>query len=687
MKSNSFVSRLRTQIVDGKKSINRLTEEEKNEVIELANKYMRKDIYTNEELEEVDILIHVLLDYYTYHENGDVLISDHDYDLLMVQFLINGGKPITTADIIEGKNELSSWKFVKHEMPGMVGSVKKIYDEFELYRYVNSVYGRDGIKMFRIAPKFDGISSAIKIDGNGNLLLAITRNDGMSGQNITKLVKNCKNISDILDKYSAVLSPNQIVWIKTELVMSTKDFNQLIEEKSYANRRSATSGIVNTPKNIEFGRFITIIPLASYYVDDNRLDYHPLNSYIVESDSPKRIMQEIQKMLSIIRDSNYPYRTDGVVLFPLDSENEFNPYDIMDHAIAFKVNTNEALTTVEYGYVSLGVLGYARPMIHVKPVEVNETIVQDVSLGSFDVFASMDLHEGEQVLVYSAGDVIPQAKIPDQRYYKTNAKLIKIKKKCPYCNTKLVRNKGTYRCENQECVRVITGKIINFITKLKIKDVSDATINDLYEAGLIKTIPDIFSVTEEDIARLDRYGEKSAHHIVEEFQKIRTREVTVSELLGALGIRGMSTKKCKLIMNALQGEYKRLFKKKPSKLYYDLIEEDGIGEKLASLFIDFLEENQSLLEELFECMNIVIDRIYTGNVVFTGFRDSDLEKKFNDLGFEVSNNINKQTIVLIDASVNHDSTKCNQARSKRIDIIHRSEVDKVFQALKNGYGK
>ena len=76
----------------------------------------------------------------------------------------------------------------------------------------------------------------------------------------------------------------------------------------------------------------------------------------------------------------------------------------MDDAIAYKVNTAEALTQVEFGYVSVGRLGNAIPMLRVRPVEVNETTVTDVSLGSFDKFVNMDIHEGEQVLIYSAGD-------------------------------------------------------------------------------------------------------------------------------------------------------------------------------------------------------------------------------------------------------------------------------------------
>lgn len=680
------LAKFRKDIIAGKKDVDAFSENEMVTLQDLVNKYTHLECLTNEQMDECKDLIMILLDFYTYNSNGDVLVSDYAYDQLMRNYLLNGGESICHADNIYDTSR-TRWEFVTHEVPGIVGSVKKVYEEMDLYRWYDQIPDRKSIKSFRIAPKFDGVSSAIKISGDGRLLQAVTRNDGYKGQDITMAIACAKNIQDIIDRYASMVKSDEYIWIKTEIVMRSSSFNKCIKEKPYANRRSACSGIISSPKNVYLAKYLEIIPLAVYNIFEDKLIYEPLNSYIVETKKPYELMNEIEKMLSIIRDADYHYRTDGVVIYPLEFLSNFNQTDIMDDAIAFKVNTNEAFTTVDYGYVSIGPLGYARPMLHVHPVEVNETIVQDVSLGSFDVFASMDLHEGEQIYVFSAGDVIPQAKLPQDRYYDKKAKLIKIKKKCPFCNKKLERSKSTYRCVNPDCPRVNQGKIINFITKLHAKNIADKTIEDLYTNGLIKTIPDIFDLQVEDIKSIDGYKDAKANIIIDEFKTIQSRETTISELLGALGIQGISTKKCRNIIKTLGSNYKQIFKKHPEKLFFELTTGNGIGEKTASIFIDFIKENRKLINTLIDTMHIVADKSYYANIVFTGFRDPDLEATFNSLGIEISSNVNNDTYCVINGSYTNDSTKCMVAAKKNIPIFHRVEasaiIDQIKERIKN----
>ena len=118
-------------------------------------------------------------------------------------------------------------------------------------------------------------------------------------------------------------------------------------------------------------------------------------------------------MMEKIRDKKCPYRVDGVIRLPVLSH--FDRNDVMANAMAFKINTAENYTKIEYGYVSIGRSGKATPMLHVEPCEVNETTVTDVNVGSFPIFYRLGLHEGETILVYSAGAVIPQMKVPKDR--------------------------------------------------------------------------------------------------------------------------------------------------------------------------------------------------------------------------------------------------------------------------------
>lgn len=667
---------LRKQLLNGKLDVNGLV----NYKLELKSVYDSYIKNSNISNEEIFNLIMIYLDYYIYSESGDVLISDHEYDILMSKWMSEGGKLISESDILINQTK---WDFVEHESPGMVGTVKKMYSFKELKEYLNKYVKPGRPRRFRIAPKFDGISSAIKISSDGRIICGVTRNDGMKGQDITKIVRNAENSERVATYYAMKLKPGQHIWVKTELCVGTHNFGKLIEEKEYANRRSATSGIVNSPKNVNLAKYVTIIPLASHNPSTDEVEYVPLDSKEVMISTPHGLMDEINEVLSRIRDSSYNFRTDGVVVYPLGEDMLPNFDDIMDDAIAYKVNTEEGLTRIKYGYVSVGRLGKATPMVKVEPVEVNETIANDVSLCSFDKYVNMDLHEGEQVIVYSAGDVIPQLRLPEDRHYNVNAPLLKIKKVCPYCNEKLSRYKNTYRCDNPDCIRVSAGRITNFITKLKAENVSDKTIEDLMMNKLIKDIPDIFELTVSDIEPLPGYGYDSAKIIINEFDKIRKTEIPVSTFIGALGIQGISEKKCKNLFKVMK--LKNMLSMSKDELEFELLGADNTGETTAKIFATFIKENRKLIKHLISIMNIVTDIDWKGNVVFTGFRNSELEKQFNDIYYEVSSNVNSGTVAVIDASYSHDSTKCKAARKKGIDIVHVSEADKVLKGLSKRY--
>ena len=239
---------------------------------------------------------------------------------------------------------------------------------------------------------------------------------------------------------------------------------------------------------------------------------------------------------------------------------------------------------------------------------------------------------------------------------------------------------NSYRCENKYCIRVGAGRIANFVIKLKAENVSDRTIEDLFNYNLISDIPDLFDLKEDDISKLLGYGTDSARIIIGEITKIREKEIQMSTLIGALGIQGISEKKCQKLFKIMSLD--KMLKMKKEELKYQLLDADNTGLKTAEIFTEFITENKELIKKLLNIMNVVTDIKWKGNVVFTGFRDSDLEKKFNDLQYEVSNNVNSQTVAVIDASYNHGSTKCKAAIKKGISVVHVSEADIVLRNLK-----
>lgn len=620
---------------------------------------------TKDQTDYIDFL-YLCLDYYTY--TSGVLIDDYDYDMVMEKYKDLGGDIISNADALVQDTQ---WSLVRHEAPGVVGTVKKVYDEesFDVY-YEKHKHAEAWI----VGPKYDGISASIKIE-NCKIVLGTTRYDGVYGQDITPVVQNASNAHIFHKQF---FDEPRDGYYKVELVVGTSNFEKLVEVKEYANRRSATSGIVNSPKNLNLAQFLTIIPLA-YYNKPNML-YSPLGSIMIDSvGSSRYLMKYVYDIIKTCHSAEFEFRTDGCVIFPLEEVYALDESDLMAEAIAYKINSKVGLTKIKRLYISVGRLGKAVPMAGVIPVEVNETRVSDVSIGSFDKMVSMDLREDEIVEVFSAGDVIPQLRLPEERNYPKHAEHLAIELRCPYCGKKLKSIGKEMFCQNDDCDRIITGRMTNFLQKIGAKNISDATIEDLYKSKLIQSISDIFALTVEDISMLEGYGDVSADNIISELARLRETPLSIDKFFGALGLEGIGEKTARKIFSVI--DYDDIFKKSKLKLTLKLQRADGIGDVLAQNFIEGIQNRSDEISKLFCLFNIVDVIRWKGNIVFTGFRDSDAEVKFNQLGYEVSNNVNGKTRAVVCATSDFSSKKCSDARSRNIPIYTRFEMNDLLKEL------
>lgn len=634
------------------------------------------DIITSGEYDPSDkglfSILMITLDQYTYSEDGTVFISDHDYDILHRLYQHMGHEPLIYADVFG-----SEWKMVHHDAPWMVGSVQKVYDLDELRSYIqriNDEYGKPGESVrWVVAPKFDGISANLKISEN-TLVQAITRGDRDMGQDITEVVRRACNLNEIL-----YWRNHDTGYLKVELCVPSSEFAPL-KEQGYANRRSATSAIVNSPKNVKNASHIFAVPLLWY--GDNGIEYHPIDSVELKSASPNELINMGLELLKKVKAPSYEFRADGVVFYPLITD--MNTSDVMQYAIAFKINTAKALTHIVRGYVSMGRTGYAVPMIEVEPCDVNETVVTDVSLGSFGKFYQMGLHDGEEVIIYSAGDVIPQMKQCDPPRYKTGSPYLEIPEICPYCGEKLINA----HCVNKSCPRIITGRITNFLQKLGVEDISDSTIELLYAKKVITFLPDILAIRESDMDNIDSIGEIKASNIVNEIQKLREKPITVSEFFGALGCPGVSEKISQAIFQVVPFD-KLLNEATPisPEDYYDsneirniLFSINGIGENRASIIINFIVEHRAEIRSLRRMMNIVNDIQYKGSIVFSGFRDKNWTEKFKVIRINVTESVTKNTLAVVAANLN--TGKAKKAMQIGIPIFLYSDIEKCYDYCK-----
>lgn len=629
-----------------------------------------------ENLDDYIDYLYLCLDYYTYTD--DVLISDYDYDMVMEQYKRIGGVPIIYADPL---NQNKTWNIVKHKEPGVVGSIKKVYEEEDLERW----YREHPSDCYILAPKYDGISASVEVK-DGEIVRALTRYDGVYGQDITTIVKNAHGANHLVNVYPEYYNAHNGFY-KVELCVSTTSFDEMNDERIqmglpvYANRRSACSGIVNTPTNASMAKYITIIPLAFY--DGTRFIYAP--PYFITLDyvgSFDFLIKSVRGIIQSCHSTGFEYRTDGCVIVSPDSG--WHEYDLLSEAVAFKINTKVGLTRVKSLYVSVGRLGKAVPMANVVPVEVNETIVTDISLGSFDKAVQMGIREGEIVEVFSAGDVIPQLRLQEERHFPKKAEKMHMDLRCPYCGERLKALGREMFCKNPNCERVITGRITNFIQKIGAENISDATIEDLYHAGLIHNIVDIFDLKYDDIRQLRDYGDVSAKKIIDEINHVKDSTIPMDIFIGSLGIDGIGIKTARKILNS--GVIKNptdilalAESKNGIKLRLELNRVDGIGDDTIERFINGIFINLSELVRLVNILKFRMPREWKGSVTFTGFRDSEMEKQINELGYEVTETLTKKSMLLICATADFSSKKCEMARKNRIPIMTRQEVADMLE--------
>jgi len=622
---------------------------------------------------EIEYILKMAMDCYTFDKEGRSLITDMEYDRLMEIYVLLGNDRITTSDY-----PATTWNIVKHTVPFMVGSINKTYSLDELMKYVISL-SKD-YRNVCVSPKFDGISTVITLK-NGKIVQALTRKDGVYGQDITKLVQKSKYYEDKNFKPKKFFKGKD-GYIKCELVISTEDFEELTKYKEYRNRRSATSGVVNSPKNLEYGKYITIIPL--YYVDKSISNIVTIAPYMsmYETEYPREIIGGVQTVLDAIRLPSFQYRCDGVVIFPMNSKSQSKPdintIDLLQDGLAYKINTKYAITWIDSVYASVGRTGKVTPMAKVVPCEVNETTISDISLSNMKKFQSFNIHEHEEIEIYSAGDVIPMLNRATG-IYPEGAKRLLLDGHCPYCGEVYNIVNGDLYCTNKNCIRIITGKIINFIDKIGIKDISNKTIESLYEAGLVKDIQDLFDLTVADIEKIDGFNTVSATNICREINRIQYNPIDIGTLIGSLGIKGISRKRAQIITVKYSiddlcrfVDQSKSLETLSEQLSYPL---DKIGSLTLLPLLQFLknDKNRQLLYYLKSIMNITNSVDMKKTICFTGFRNKELERAIEDMGYSYTNNLTKDTLLLVTINPNATSSKVEKALKYGIRIVSLTE--------------
>ena len=572
---------------------------------------------TNPEIERIYQLREELHTHnYNYYVLNSPVISDIEFDHMMRELQDLEAKYPETYDensptMRVGSDINKDFVQVEHRYPML--SLGNTYSEEEVtdfYERVRKSLNED----FEICceMKFDGTSISLTYE-NGKLVRAVTRGDGVKGDDVTNNVKTIRTIPLVLkgDNY-----PKEFE-IRGEILMPWEVFEKLNKEREareeplFANPRNAASGTLKL-QNSSVVASRKLDAYLYYLLGDNLpCDGHYENLQEARkwgfkiSDTTRKV-KTLQEVFDFIKywdteRKNLPVATDGIVLKVNSIRQQKNlGYTAKSPrwAIAYKFQAEKALTKLQKVTYQVGRTGAITPVANLDPVQLSGTIVKRASLHNADIIESLDLHEGDMVYVEKGGEIIPKITGVDIASRTPDSMPVKFITHCPECGEPLTRfdDEAAHYCTNEDsCPPQIKGKIELFISRkaMNIEGLGPETVDLFYQEGMIGNAADLYNLREQDIARLERFGEKSAQNIMAGLEA--SRQVSFERVLFALGIRFVGETVAKKLARSIKNIDTLM-----SATKEELMAIDEIGEKIAESIIHFFssEKNRELVARL-----------------------------------------------------------------------------------------
>ena len=639
---------------------------------------------------------------YRYYVLDDPLISDYDFDMMLKEL----------NDLEKSNPEF----FDKNSPTQRVGGeVTKSFNtsvhETPMYSLDNS-YSLEDLKdwekrikkiieepiQYTCELKFDGVSINL-LYSNGELIKAVTRGDGVKGDDVTA---NIKTIPTVPLKLIGNFSNN--FEARGEVVMPIEGFNELNKvrihngEEPFKNPRNTASGSLKLQDSKE----VSTRPLECllYSVEDpnlfkNQIDFlekaknigfNVFQNYM-HSDSIEEIFEFIQKWEK--NRSELPFEIDGVVL----KVNDFYQREVLGFtskfprwAMAYKFkpeNTGTRLNSISF---QVGRTGSITPVANLEPVNLAGTIVKRASLHNADFIESMDIRVGDFVYVEKGGDIIPKITNVDKSKRAVDSKKFEFPEYCPECGSKLHRLEGeaNHYCLNYNgCKPQIIGRIQHYISRkaLDIEGLGQETVALLVNANLIKNYSDLYDLKFDQVVHLDRMADKSANNLLEGI--IESKNIPFERVLYGLGIRYVGETVAKKLAKHFESIDNIL-----NTSFDELILVDEIGEKIANSILEFASDNDNIqiINKLkkngvrFEIddsdknvSSILAGKSFVISGVFSNFSRDELKRFIETNGGKISSSLSSKTSYLV-AGANMGPSKKLKAEKLNINIISENEL-------------
>ena len=558
-----------------------------------------------------------------YVENAPTM-SDYDYDHLMYELeaLENEYPDLVTPDSptrrvgsdLENKSQTGrvlvsarkDFEQYPHKYPML--SLGNTYNIGEIEDFVARASKSIGKPFtFSCELKFDGTAICLTYR-NGELYRALTRGDGVIGDDVTD---NVRKISNIPTHLKGSGYPEEFE-IRGEILMPYESFDRLNKERidnedaPFANPRNAASGSLKLLDPEEVGRrglWCTLYhipsPDTNFVTHDDAM--RAAASWGLPISDKRRIchgINEIEEYISYWdRERKFlPFATDGIVIKinELEYQTELGYTSKFPRwAVAYKFHAERALTKLESIDYQVGRTGAVTPVANLSPVQLSGTVVKRATLNNEDMMAQMDIRVGDYVYVEKGGEIIPKITGVELSRRPESSSVPEFPKVCPDCGTPLVKEEGEakYFCPNIDgCPTQIKGKMLHFLGRKAMNILAgEATVEQLYSLDLARTPADLYDLGKDDLLQLEGWKERSAERFLNSLKD--SRKVGFEHVLFAIGIRYVGETTAKSVARYF-GNIDRI----ASATKEELLAVPDIGDVIADSIFNYFRDERHLIE-------------------------------------------------------------------------------------------
>lgn len=546
---------------------------------------------------------------YRYYVLDEPEIEDAEYDSLLRALIdLEAAYPeLVTPDSPTqrvGGRPRAGFPTLRHRVPML--SLANAFNASELREFdrrVRAALPGEAVA-FVLELKFDGVAVSLTYQ-DGRLVRGATRGDGETGEDIKANLRTFRSIPLRLRRMVA-----GTLEVRGEVYMPKQSFARLNERREetgqplFANPRNAAAGSLRQlDPGITAERHLDIWVYGVGYADEAVFTRHrEVLDWLAELgfriNNHTRVFSTMDHVLDYLegwRDSRFdlPYVIDGMVLKVdrLDQQERLGAtLKSPRWAVAFKFPPEQAETTVDDIVIRVGRTGVLTPTAVLRPVQLAGTTVSRASLHNEDLIREKDIRIGDRVIIHKAGDIIPEVlkSIPEKR--NGREKPFSMPQDCPDCGSLLVRSEGEVGlyCTNFACPARLREKLLHFVSRnaMDISGLGPAVIQQLLDQGLVKDPVDLYTLTREDLLRLERVGPKSADNLLAAIQKSKGN--SLARLIAALGIRHVGERAARLLAERF-GSLNGLMAVRRDEL--ETVPE--IGPKIAESVLSFFERDQN----------------------------------------------------------------------------------------------